>query len=146
MQVSDSVWQGCFGYWQPLFIQTNLLPLGHAAWQGYVTQGQGLVSCNVEVIDAKILDWSRDVVRYNIRFIPAGEMPIYLRSHLVKANFTERLMATVQTYHPDQDILIAICSDGQININLLQNLAISPPDCYRQVRNRWEEFALELSQ
>jgi hypothetical protein len=53
-------------------------------------------------------------------------------------------MAIVQTYRPEGELMIAIAGEGPIEVNWLRNLAISPPDCYRQVLNRWDEFALEL--
>ena len=57
MRLPVDIWQGCSGYWQSAFIRENLLPLGHAAWQGYRTHGQGLVVCDVEVVAATSVDW-----------------------------------------------------------------------------------------
>ena len=72
MRLPIEVWQGCSGYWQSAFIRENLLPLGHAAWQGYLAQGRGLVVCDVEVVEAASVDWSGDVVKYEIRYPASG--------------------------------------------------------------------------
>ena len=144
MQLPIEVWQGCSGYWQSAFIRENLLPLGHTAWQSYLVQGRGLVVCDVEVGAAASVDWSGDVVKYQARYIPAMAVPSYLKAQGLKADYVDRLMAIVQTYRPEGELMIAIAGEGPIEVNWLRNLAISPPDCYRQVLNRWDEFALEL--
>ncbi|MEM1281123.1 MAG: hypothetical protein AAGG53_14160 [Cyanobacteria bacterium P01_H01_bin.152] len=143
MRPPIDVWQGCSGHWQPAFIRENLLPLGHAAWQGYLTHGRGLVTCVVGRVDASTVDWSGNVVQYSLQYIPAGAIFAYLESHYLSADFSHRLMDTVQTYTPDRDVLISIEGNGPIEIDWLQNLAIAPPDCYRQVCDRWDEFNLE---
>ena len=143
MQVRDSEWQGCFGYWQPLFIHQNLLSLGHAAWKGFLSQGKGLVVCDVAVGDAESLDWQSVVVPFTTCFIPKSEVAEYLRSLKLASDKVAHLLNAVQTYHPDRDIVLFICGNGQKEMTLLQNLAISPPDCYRQVSERWDEFALQ---
>jgi len=145
MRLPIEVWQGCSGYRQSAFIRENLLPLGHAAWQGYLAQGRGLVVCDVEVVEAASVDWSGDVVKYEIRYIPVVEVPGHLQAHGLQAGDRDRLMEVVQTYCPEQEILTAIAQAGSVEINWLRNLAISPPDCYHQVCNRWDEFALESS-
>ncbi|MEB3213335.1 MAG: hypothetical protein VKL39_18440 [Leptolyngbyaceae bacterium] len=135
-------WQGCSSSWQTAFIRENFLPLGYAAWQGYLSEGRGIVACDMEVGDATTIDWSGDVVRYSLQYIPAIAVPIYLQPCRLPANFIHRLMDTLQTYSPIQEILISISKDEQIEIDWLRNLAIAPPDCYRQVCNRWDEFDL----
>jgi hypothetical protein len=55
MRPQDSVWQGCFGYWQNLFIRENLLSLENAAWQGFITQGRGMVVCDVVMADVAMI-------------------------------------------------------------------------------------------
>jgi hypothetical protein len=143
MRLPVDIWQGCSGDWQPAFIRENLLPLGHAAWQGYLNQGRGLVVCDVEVVEATSVNWSGDVVQYQARYLSAAAVPNYLKGQGLQAGDRDRLMATVQTYRPERELIVAIAGEGPIEINWLRNLAISPPDCYRQVCNRWEEFALK---
>ena len=145
MRPHDSFWQGCFGYWQNLFIRENLLPLGHAAWQGFITQGRGIVVCDVAIADVMFVDWNSDVVEYATQFISLSHVPAYLHSLNLEATLISHLMDAVQTYDPDQDMLLLICADGQADINLLQHLVIPPADCYQQVQQRWLEFQLDHS-
>ncbi|MEO0942842.1 MAG: hypothetical protein AAFY30_14950 [Cyanobacteria bacterium J06642_12] len=143
MRTPADVWQGCSGYWQSAFIRENLLPLGYAAWRGYLARGRGLAICDVEVSETASVDWSRDVVPYQVRYIPAVEMPDYLNAQGLKADYVERLMDVVQTYRPEGELLIAIARESPIEVNWLRKLTISPPECYQQVCNRWDEFDLE---
>ena len=145
MQRPIDVWQSCSGSWQSAFIREHLLPLGHAAWQGYLAQEQGLVVCDVEVFDATSVDWSRDLVRYKVGYIPAAAVPDYLEGQGLQIDDIHRLMSTVWTYQPKGELLIAISGAGPMEVSWLRNLVISPPDCYQQVCNRWEEFALKSS-
>ncbi|ABW31883.1 hypothetical protein [Acaryochloris marina] len=145
MRPPTSVWQGYSGYWQSAFIREYLLPIGHAAWQGYLTQWRGLVSCDVDVVDVSTLDWHIDLVEYGIQYIPKAEIQDYLEVHNLDMDFVHRLMEAAMTYQPGQDILVAILGNGQVDINWLQNLAISPPDCYHEMRSRHSEFALAPS-
>lgn len=145
MRPHDSFWQGCFGYWQNLFIRENLLPLGHAAWQGFITHGRGMVVCGVAIADVLFIDWNSDLVDYTTRFIPLSQVPAYLHSLKLETMLITHLMEAVQTYDPAQDLLLLICEDGRADINLLQHLAISPVDCYQQVQQRWSEFHLDHS-
>lgn len=144
MRPAVDVWQSCWEHWQSAFIRENVLPLGHAAWQGYLTHGRGLVACAVEVVNATTVNWSGNVVEYGLQYIPVGAVSAYLESHHLSVDFIHRMMNTVQTYAPDQDVLIAIEGNEPIEIDWLRNLAIAPPDCYRQVCNRWDEFDFEI--
>ncbi|MEM1368958.1 MAG: hypothetical protein AAGG02_13275 [Cyanobacteria bacterium P01_H01_bin.15] len=142
MRLSVDVWQGRSGCWRSAFIRENLLPIGHVTWQGYLARGRGLVVCDVEVIEAASMDWSRDLVRYRARYIPAVEMRGYLKAQGLHADDVARLMDVVQIYHPEGELLTAIAGEGSVEIYWLRNLAISPPGCYQQVCNRWDEFDL----
>ncbi|MGQ9872973.1 hypothetical protein [Leptodesmis sp.] len=145
MRFRNDLWQGYCGYWQDHFIRENLLPLGHAAWQGYITQGRGIVICNVVLVDAKSEDWNSDVVEYTLQFVPLPSISAYLQSLNLEVTLIERLIDTVQTYDPAQAILLLINENGRADINLLQNLKVSPMDCYQQVQRRRVEFQLDQS-
>ncbi|QZZ20571.1 hypothetical protein J5X98_25635 [Leptothermofonsia sichuanensis E412] len=143
MRPQDSLWQGCFGYWQNLFIRENLLPLGHAAWKGFLTQGRGMVVCEVAIVDARSVDWNSDIVKYTVRFVPLSDVSAYLQTLSLEATLIEHLIDMVQTYDPAHAILLLIDENGRADINLLQHLAISTADCYQQMQQRWSEFQLE---
>ncbi len=119
------------------------MSLGHTAWQGYLTYGRGLVACKVAATEAMLPNISSDAMRYHARYIPASEVAAYLKQSDLRADATNYPIDKVQTYCPNQEILVSIERQGQLTINLLNNLAISPSDCYRQVCNRWPEFYLE---
>ena len=146
----NDLWQSYSGYWQNRFIRENLIPLGHAAWQGFITQGRGMVVCDVVTpmtrsasIDAESMDWTRENVEYTARFVPLSGISDCLQALNLEAPLLERLIDTARTYDPTQTILLLINKEGQIEINLLQNLAIPPDDCYQQMQQRWSEFQLE---
>lgn len=142
MRPRNEVWQGYCGYWQNLFIRENLLPLGHAAWKGFITHGRGIVVCDVAIVEDESADWSSDIVEYTVRFIPLSDASAYLQTLSLEATLIERLIDTVQSYNPAQSILLLINENGRADINLLQNLKVSPMDCYQQVQRRWVEFQL----
>jgi hypothetical protein len=127
MRPPNDVWQGCAGYWQSAFIRENLLSLGHAAWQGYLTQGRGVVVCDVAAIAASSMDWRSDGVPYRVHYLPAATVSSYLEAQRCVEAVIHRLMDTVQTYQPERDILMAIAGAGSLEIQWLQNLAIPPP-------------------
>ncbi|MEG4807003.1 hypothetical protein QUA82_04130 [Microcoleus sp. F8-D3] len=152
MQIKDSVWQGCSGYWQNLFIRENLLPLGHAAWQGFITEGRGMVVCDVPMpaarcanANAESVNWSSDVVEYTVWFISMSDVSAYLQALNLEATLIEHPIDTIQTYDPAQTILLLINANGKADINLPLNLKISPIECYQQAQRRWAEFQLDRS-
>ncbi|MGF1568100.1 MAG: hypothetical protein ACFCVD_08505 [Nodosilinea sp.] len=142
MRVQDSVWQGCGGYWLPLFIREYVLPLGHEAWQGFLRQGRGLVTCRVAVTQAATVDWGRTPVHYTLDFNPQAQVGEHLQALQLEPELVSGGLTAVATYDPTQDLVLLLLGDGQTTLTLLRRLAVPPPQCYRQVRNRWAEFAL----
>jgi hypothetical protein len=138
----SDLWQG-FGCWQNLFIRENLLSLGHVAWQGFMTQGRGMVVCDVAIANPDSVDWGSEVVEYTVRFVPLASSLAYFQTLNLQAILIEHLIDTIQTYDPAQAILLVIDENGRANINLLQHLAISTTDCHQQMQRRWSEFQLE---
>ncbi|WP_416671368.1 hypothetical protein [Egbenema bharatensis] len=142
MRPKSDLWQGDCGDWQNQFIRENLLLLGHAAWQGFTTQGQGMVVCSVADVDTGIVNWNSDIVEYTVQFVPLSDISAHLQTLNLETTLIGRLLDTVQTYDPGQEILLLIDQNGRVDINLLQHLATSPADCYQQVQRRWWEFQL----
>jgi hypothetical protein len=140
--MGSDLWQSYCGNWQNQFLQENLIPLGHAAWQGFITQGRGMVVCDVS-IKAGSADRNSDIVEYTARFVPLSGVSTYLQTLSLEAPLIERLIDIVQTYDPVQTILLVMNENGRADINLLQHLAISTTDCYQQMQRRWSEFQLE---
>ncbi|AFY40475.1 hypothetical protein Lepto7376_4367 [[Leptolyngbya] sp. PCC 7376] len=131
--------------WQSHFIREHLLPLGHAAWQGYQNQGRGLVSCQVAIATDTSIIWREDLVKYTINFVEALAIPEHLQAYQVDAGSMAKIIQSVQTYDPNTDFTLLLKDESKPEIYLLRKLKISPPDCYRQVQQRWSEFCLAAS-
>ena len=139
----NSVWQSSFSNWQPLFIRENLLPLGHTAWQGFLTQGRGIVICGLAIRDVFSVNWRFDLVEYTSQFLPESKVAAYLQLLNLEGRAMAVLIDKVQNYNPKTELLLLINENGRIAINLLQNMAVLPPECYRQVEQRQSEFQLD---
>lgn len=145
MRMQNDLWQGYFGYWQNRFIQHNILILGYTAWIGYVNEGRGLVVCDVVDVVPPFIDWSIDIVNFNRIFIPQGQVGRYLQGLELEEEAVSRLLGAIATYDPTQAMVLLVIGNGAVDINLLQNLAISPAECYQQVQQRWGEFQSDLT-
>ena len=142
MRIEDSVWQGSFGYWQNLFIHQNILPIGYTAWNGFLHRGRGLVACKINTPINGSVNWSVDTIKYDLQFISQLYATAYLQELELEENTVSNLLSIIASYEPKEAIIFLSIANGQIDINLLQNLASSPVECYEQVCKRWEEFQL----
>lgn len=142
MRIEDSVWQGSFGYWQNLFIHQNILPIGYTAWNGFLHEGRGLVACQINTPINGSVNWSVDTIKYDRQFISQLHATAYLQQLEVEENTVSNLLQIIASYEPKEAIIFLSIANGKIDINLLQNLAISTVECYEQVCKRWEEFQL----
>ncbi|MEO1068248.1 MAG: hypothetical protein AAFW95_03905 [Cyanobacteria bacterium J06638_6] len=141
MRAQDAVWQGCFGNWQPLFIREYWLPLGHCAWQGYLTQGRGVVVCEIQEVTAAV-DWGFDPVDYTTQFITQAVLGNFCHPLGLDADHWAALEATVTAYDPAQDVILLLVGDSIPYITHLQGWAVPPPECSRQLGDRQAEFNL----
>ena len=139
----NSIWQSSFSNWQPLFIRENLLPLGHTAWQGFLTQGRGMVVCGLAIQDVFSVNWRFDLIEYTSQFLPESKVAAYLQLLNLESRAMAVLIDRVQNYNPETELLLLINENGRIEINLLQNMAVPPTECYRQVEQRQSEFQLD---
>ncbi len=142
MRIEDSVWQGSFGYWQNLFIHQNILAIGYTAWNGFLDGGRGLVACKINTPINGSVNWSVDTIKYDLQFISQSHATAYLQQLELEENTVSNLLSIIASYEPKEAIIFLSIANGQIDINLLQKLAISPVECYEQVCKRWEEFQL----
>ena len=140
MRIEDSVWQGSFGYWQNLFIHQNILSIGHTAWNGFWHLGRGIVVCQIDTPINGSINWSLDTVKYDLQFISQFQATVYLQQLELEENTVSNLLQIIASYEPKKAIIFLLLANSQIDINLLQNLAISAVECYEQVCKRWEEF------
>ena len=152
MRLSNSVWQGNFGYWQNSFIHNNILVIGYTAWKGFQSFGRGVVICDVDTKVTHPINTSVDTVPFTLQFLPSDLIRFYLRSfqdgrfisQSICLSMISSISPAVTTYNPHQDILLVLKAEPQIEVNFLHQLKITPPDCYEQVCKRWSEFKPSL--
>ncbi|MBE9009201.1 hypothetical protein IQ250_03160 [Pseudanabaenaceae cyanobacterium LEGE 13415] len=136
----NDLWQITDTHWQPRFIHCNSLMLGYVAWNGYLQQGQGLLVCDVIDPILPTINWSTDSIAFDQFFLAQARTAPYLRSLKLESTVIDAVGHAIVTYDPTQAIVLLIHGNQEPEINLLQNLAISPSDCYDQVQRRWAEF------
>ncbi|MBE9137547.1 hypothetical protein IQ254_10040 [Nodosilinea sp. LEGE 07088] len=141
MRTQDAVWQGCFGHWQPLFIREYWLPLGHGAWQGFLTQGRGAVVCKVSGVTSAV-DWGFDLVPYTTHFVAQAVLLNFCHTLGLDPDHWAALEAAVANYDPAQDVILLLLGDATPYITHLQGWAVPPPECSRQLGDRQVEFDL----
>ncbi|MGF1517901.1 MAG: hypothetical protein ACFCVB_08865 [Nodosilinea sp.] len=141
MRAPDTVWQGCFGDWQPLFIREYWLILGHLAWQGFLHHGPGMVVCEIHSVTATV-DWSRTAVPYTARFVPQAELALCWQDLNLAADQRPVVDNAVATYDPAQDAILLLLGDSEPYISCLKGWAVPPPECSRQMGDRSAEFVI----
>ncbi len=104
-----------------------------------------MVVCNVVDTIPLSIDWSVDTVTFNRAFVPQAQVTSYLQALEVEKDAAIALHKAIATYDPTQAIVILIVGNGAVDINLLQDLAISPAECYKQAQQRWVEFQSDLT-
>ena len=142
MQVKNNKQQGNFRHWQNLFIHQNILTIGYIAWNGFLTVGRGIVVCDVDLPVNTPVNWQTDTVGHHLQFITELSVIDYLQRLELERSVISNLLPIIANYNPTQQIIILLTGDGQIEIDLLERLAIPPVDCYDQVCQRWGEFQL----
>ncbi len=101
-----------------------------------------MVACKITTPINGSVNWSVDTIKYDLQFISDLEATVYLQQLEIEENTVSNLLQIIAGYEPKAAIIFLSIANGQIDINLLQNLAISPVECYEQVCKRWEEFQL----
>ncbi len=104
-----------------------------------------MVVCDVVDAIPPSINWSVDTVTFNRAFVPQGQVISYLHVLELDKDALTALHKEIATYEPTQAIVIVIVGNGTVDINLLQNLGISPAECYTQVQQRWLEFQPDLT-
>lgn len=84
-------------------------------------------------------------MEYKPYFIAESKVAAYLQLFNLESSAISLIKDRVQNYNPETELLLLINQNGRIEINLLQNMAISPPECYRQMQQRQSEFQFDLS-
>lgn len=125
--------------WQNAFIHDNFPVLGYYAWEGFERFGWGLVACHVEPppggSQPSFYRWN-----FTTQFVPEPLLAAYLQDAEVAPDEIPALITAIAQYNPHQEIMLLIRFGKTIEVNWLRNRTMSPPECYWQVRDRWEEF------
>ena len=122
------------------FIHENLLVIGYVAWQGFMQLGSGLTVCNLDASAMNRQIKQMTIDPFITQFVPAAKGYAFLQRYGIAAEAIARIQLAIEQYDPQQDLVLLQIAQHQTKIYLLQNLAITPPDCHRQVCHRWEEF------
>lgn len=138
MQISHDLWQSSCG--QDRFIHENSLLIGYLAWQGFMQWGPGLMACDLDVAVMDYPSNRRLLAPFATQFIAEAGGAEYLQQKGIEADAIAHIQSTIRQYNPQRELILVLIAHHQLEILLLQNLAITPPDCHRQVCNRWEEF------
>ena len=131
------------GSWQPRFIQDNFLLIGYHALRGFRNIGRGFILYIVEP-HASDLDLSFHIWQFRTEFIATESAPSYLLEIGVNPHQISSLIQAIASYDPHREIIMAMKIDQQTEIFSLQNLKVSPLECYKQVSDRWDEFSPDV--
>jgi len=125
------------------FIQDNFLLIGYYAFRGFSTIGRGFIVCTVELpvsnLDMRFHSW-----QFDTEFIVAESAASYLLRMGINPPQISSLVQAIASYDPHREIILLMNIDQQIEIFSLQNLKVSPSECYKQVSDRWDEFAPDI--
>ena len=102
-----------------------------------------MVVCTVADTIPSCIDWKVDTLTYQKVFIPQAQVEAYLQVLELQPEVATTLRKAINTYVPTSAIVLLVVGNGVVDINLLENLKISPADCYEQVQHRWAEFEAE---
>lgn len=125
--------------WQPQFIRDNFLLIGYQSLRGFETSGKGITVCTIEQPAADFKP-SFHIWQFRTQFIAVEFAATYLLDMGISSRQLPSLIQAIAAYDPQQEIILAMNIDQQIEIFCLQNLKISPAECYKQVCDRWDEF------
>jgi hypothetical protein len=124
--------------WQNAFIRSNAAVIGYYAWSGFEAMGAGLVVCQVEAPPLPIP--RLHVWKFKTQFIPQYAVESGLREFGVDSVTIPGLVQAIGRYDPKRDVMLLIQAGLQVEVDWFRNSHLSPPECYLQVRDRWEEF------
>jgi hypothetical protein len=134
-----------FTHWQNAFIRDNFPVIGYHAWTGFQSAGWGLLACQAEPLPAGA-EHSLHIWRFTAQFVPGRSLADYLRLLDIPPPEIPALVDAIAQYNPEKEITLLIRSGKSVEVNWLKNLATTPPKCYLQVCDRWDEFMPDVPQ
>lgn len=128
--------------WQNNFIQSNLPVIGYFAWRGFMNVGRGLTVCTVDTQVLSLQSNSLITVPFKTQFVSVSTTIEYLEKTGIEKVTARSIQSVIQSYTSQSELVLLLSVDRQLEIVLLQNLAITPVECYQQVSQRWQEFMI----
>ncbi len=132
---------------------TNFLLIGYTAWKGFSKVGRGVVFCQIKKVDLPQVPFLHVRGKYHTadeivstHFLAKTELVAYLHEWMVGKETVIRIVQAVDSYNPQQDMIILAKEGSQIEVDILQNSVMTPIECYQQVRQNWNEFSGYISQ
>ena len=130
----------------------NFLLIGYTAWKGFSKLGRGAVFCHIKKVDLPRVPFSTIRGKYhcadeivNTHFLMQTDLKAYLHEWMVAPKTIDSILQAVDTYKPQQDMILLVKDGSQIEVNVLQKPLITPSECYQKVRQRWDEFSIYIS-
>lgn len=135
--------------WQQDFIATKLLALGYNAWMGYLGGERGAIICSTTSPSVGMAGET-----FNTHFVPRSRLAACLNAWLAAPDtvilrhhfMTAHILEAVDTYDPHTGLVFLLESFHQVTFFYLQDLPMTPPQCYAQVCQAWVEFQPQATQ
>ncbi|MGF1676743.1 MAG: hypothetical protein ACFCUV_24150 [Rivularia sp. (in: cyanobacteria)] len=132
---------------------TNFLLIGYTAWKGFSKIGRGVVFCQIKKVDLPRVPFLSVRGKYqtadevvSTHFLAKPELLAYLHEWMIAKETITSILQAVDSYNPQQDMIILAKDGSQIEVDILQNSVMTPIECYQQIRQRWDEFSSYISQ
>ncbi|MCX7593526.1 MAG: hypothetical protein N2235_07160 [Fischerella sp.] len=135
-------------WYKQLLNFTNFLLISYTAWKGFLKSGRGAVVCNTnDAVDLFRITYTTITGKkilpdetLNIHFVTKVRLTDCLSEWILHQKKITQILTAVDTYNPQKEIILFIKFNSSVEVNILQNLVISPPECYQYVCRRQEEF------
>ncbi|MDC0832341.1 hypothetical protein POG22_04860 [Geitlerinema sp. CS-897] len=132
--------------WQQTFIERNVTVLGYNAWLGYLTSGRGLLVCSTD--SPKLTSTG---ATFEVSFIARRRLAPFLNAWLtapdtvlLQNHFNSvPILEAVDRYDPETDVMLLLQAEGRATFFCLEPLPVTPPQCYRKIRDRRSEFEFD---
>jgi hypothetical protein len=129
--------------WQQNFIATNLIAIGYNSWLGYLNGDRGVVVCST---NSPHLSISGET--FPSHFVPRCNLAPFLNAWLAAPDtvlmqrhfMNGHILQAVDSYNPKTDVVLLLEHGYQAAFCYLQNLPITPPECFQIVCQRRADF------
>jgi hypothetical protein len=129
--------------WHQDFIASNLLVIGYNAWAGHLSHDRGAIICSTTAPAVGIAGES-----FKTHFVARPRLAPFLNAWLAATDtgilphhlMNAHILEAVDTYNPATGAVLLMESFNRATFFYLKNLPITPPQCYAQICQNWDEF------